>query len=106
FDYVHASLFFHHFEENKISQILQSLSGVVKKAIIINDLRRSLPAYLGIRMLTLLFSKSNMVKNDAPLSVKRGFVKSDIIKFTKGLSFNKVIIKRRWAFRWMIIIYL
>ena len=106
FDYVHASLFFHHFEENKISQILQSLSGITKKAIIINDLRRSLLAYLGIRMLTLLFSKSNVVKNDAPLSVKRGFVKSDIIKFTKGLSFNKVIIKKRWAYRWMIIIYL
>lgn len=106
FDYVHASLFFHHFKENNINKVLQELNIITKKAIIINDLRRSFIAYWGIRILTMLFSKSKMVKNDAPLSVKRGFIKSDIIKFTKGLSFEKVIIKRRWAFRWMIIIYL
>ncbi|MCH7973132.1 MAG: hypothetical protein IH949_04475 [Bacteroidetes bacterium] len=49
-------------------------------------------------------SKSSMVKNDAPLSVKKGFVKSELIDMFKNLKITNYKIKRKWAFRWLVVI--
>jgi hypothetical protein len=105
FDIAHASLFIHHFPEDQIKQILTSLIDSVKYAVIINDLRRSFFAFTGIKILTRLFSTSELVKNDAPLSVKRAFVKRDLVKILEGLNNIHFSIKRTWTFRWLIIIY-
>ena len=72
--------------------------------MIINDLRRSVWALIGIKTLIYLFSKSTMVKNDAPLSVKRGFIKSELINLLEELKITNYKIKRKWAFRWLIVI--
>jgi len=105
FDLIHASLFFHHFKEEEIKNILTNLSPLCKHAIIINDLRRSIFALFGIKLLTGLFSRSDMVKSDAPLSVKRGFTKTELKNIMDELNYN-YIIKRKWAFRWCLIIYI
>ncbi len=105
FDLIHASLFFHHFNENEVKNILITLLTSAKHAIIINDLRRSLFAFWGIKILTALFSKSEFVKKDGPLSVKRAFVKNDLLKILNELKINQYTIKRKWAFRWLVIIY-
>ena len=104
-DIVHASLFFHHFHEDEIIKILSSLLKLSTRGIVINDLRRSLFAWIGISFLTSLFSKSDMVKNDGPLSVRRGFIKKDLINILDAVSPKKYIIRRMWAFRWMVVIY-
>jgi 2-polyprenyl-3-methyl-5-hydroxy-6-metoxy-1,4-benzoquinol methylase len=106
FDVVHASLFLHHFDEEDINKLLKLFSHAAAKGIIINDLRRSLFAYLGIKILTMLFSKSELVKNDGPLSVKKGFTKDELIKLLSSVPFENYEIKRTWAFRWLVIIYL
>ncbi|MDR3610147.1 MAG: methyltransferase domain-containing protein [Ignavibacteriaceae bacterium] len=105
FDIVHSSLFFHHFNEDEIKRIIISLLGLSVKGIIINDLRRSILAWVGIKILTSLFSKSKAVKNDGPLSVRRGFIKKDWIDILDNIDPGKYKIKRRWAFRWLIVIY-
>ncbi len=105
FDIAHASLVLHHFKEKDIQYLLAKIIESVKYGIIINDLRRSIYAFIGIKLLTLIFSKSVMVKNDGPLSVKRGFVKKDLIKILDSLNINNYEIKKTWAFRWLIIIY-
>ena len=104
FDVVHASLFLHHFNEKDIQYLLMQMLETVKYGIIINDLRRSVFAFLGIKLLTKIFSKSKMVKNDAPLSVKRGFIKRDLINILNGLNIKNYEIKKTWAFRWLVII--
>jgi hypothetical protein len=45
-----------------------------------------------------------MVKNDAPLSVKRGFIKSELINLFSNYRAKNIVIKKKWAFRWMIVI--
>jgi 2-polyprenyl-3-methyl-5-hydroxy-6-metoxy-1,4-benzoquinol methylase len=105
FDLIHASLFFHHFKEEEIKNILINLFPLCKHAIIVNDLRRSIFALIGIKLLTGLFSRSDMVKNDAPLSVKRGFTRAELKNIMDELKYN-YIIKRKWAFRWCLIIYI
>ena len=105
FNVTHASLLLHHFEDNEISKMLMGFSRLSNKGIIINDLRRSLLAFWGIKILTKLFSQSDMVKNDAPLSVKRGFSKSEMISIIKSFKVSFFKLKRKWAFRWLLIIF-
>lgn len=105
FHFIHSSLFLHHFREEEIIHLLKALLQFANRGIIINDLRRSILAYYGIRLLTSIFSKSTMVKNDGPLSVKRGFIKRDWTKILKNAGISNYLIKRKWAFRWLIVIY-
>jgi 2-polyprenyl-3-methyl-5-hydroxy-6-metoxy-1,4-benzoquinol methylase len=104
-DIVHLSLFLHHFTDPEIISILKMSLKISKAGIVINDLRRSWFAYIGILLLTKLFSKSEMVKNDGPLSVKRGFIKNDLKNILKQLGIVRFKVYRRWAFRWLVVIY-
>jgi ubiquinone/menaquinone biosynthesis C-methylase UbiE len=105
FDIVHASLFFHHFNEKEIKTLLDKFIKASKQAVLINDLRRSAFAYYAIKLLTKIFSKSDMVKNDGPLSVQKGFIKSELIDILNSFPQIEYIIKRKWAFRWLVIIF-
>ena len=105
FDIIHASLFFHHFKEDEIKTILIQMKKIAVYGIIINDLQRSIFAYMGIKFLTTLFSKSDMVKNDGPLSVRKGFTQVELIKLLNELNLSYDL-KWSWAFRWLVVIYL
>ena len=103
FDIVIGTLFFHHFSNPQITGFLQQVRKQVKVGIIVNDIHRHPFAYYSIKWLTAIFSKSAMVKFDAPLSVLRAFTRKDwdqIIGET-GLSYS---LKWKWAFRWQLII--
>jgi len=104
FDIVHASLFLHHFSEDDLRDILHSLLNVSRYGIIINDLRRSIFAYLGITFLAQVLSRSDMVKHDGPLSVRRGFTLKELKKICGSISSASFTIHRRWAFRWLVCI--
>lgn len=106
FDVVHVSLFLHHFTEEKIIQLMRSFSRVARHGIIINDLQRSRLALIGITILTLLFSRSRMVKHDGPLSVQRSFTKFELVQILNSLKYSNVYIQWRWAFRWLVVITL
>jgi 2-polyprenyl-3-methyl-5-hydroxy-6-metoxy-1,4-benzoquinol methylase len=105
FDIVHASLFLHHFTEQDVVLLLQSFQKISNHAVIVNDLRRSIWAYLGIIFVTKLFSRSAMVKHDGPLSVLRGFTKSEMLTIFRHAGIQRFVLKRTWAFRWLAIIY-
>lgn len=103
-DIIHACLFCHHLSENQIIELI-NFSLTNNSTLIINDLERNPIAYYSIKLLTKLFSKSYLVKNDAPLSVLRGFRKKEwqsIVSKTKASSYS---IKNKWAFRHEVIIY-
>jgi len=101
-DIIHASLFLHHFDNERLKNILRNFTEVAKQGIVINDLRRSLLAFLGIKILTILFSRSELVKSDAPISVRKGFVKSELTDLLKEMHFSNYEVGRKWAFRWLI----
>ncbi len=104
FDLVHTSLFLHHFNEEEIVQLIKHFIVLAGRGVIINDLRRNILAYSGIKILTYLFSKSEFVKNDGPLSVKRAFSKNDLVQVLLKIGIKDYIIKRKWAFRFLLII--
>ena len=101
-DIVFSSLFCHHFTDEELMGQLQWMQHQSAVGFFINDLQRNPVAYHSIKLLTRLFSKSYLVKNDAPLSVKRGFTKvewKDI--FTKA-NISTYRIEWQWAFRYLI----
>ncbi len=106
FDVVHVSLFLHHFTEEQIVRLLSSFLRVARRGIIINDLQRSWFALTGIKILTLLFSRSRMVRHDGPLSVRRGFTKKELVRLLNSSECSDVTIRWRWAFRWLVVITL
>jgi ubiquinone/menaquinone biosynthesis C-methylase UbiE len=105
YDVVHISLFLHHLDEEEIREMLSCCLRISRRGIIINDLRRSIFAYAGIKTLVALFSNSAMVTHDAPLSVLRGFSKQELKTLLADCGVTKYTLQRRWAFRWLVVIW-
>ena len=103
-DIIHASLFCHHLSNDQISELIK-FANVNKSILVINDLERNPLAYYSIKFLTKLFSKSYLVKNDAPLSVLRGFKKHEWKKSLLSAGAKNHSVKNKWAFRHEIIVY-
>lgn len=102
-DIATMTLFCHHFTENQLIELFTNLRKTCSTGIIINDLHRHWFAYHSIARLTALFSKSYLVKNDAKLSVWRGFHKNELIEILQKAGFERFAIKWRWAFRWEVV---
>jgi len=100
----HFSLFMHHFSNDEIIAFLKKMHRD-NQAIVINDLVRSPFAYYGILFLTKLFSKSRLVKNDAPLSVLRGFKRAEWRSLLHEAGITNYEILGRPMFRHLIIVY-
>ena len=103
-DIIHACLFCHHLDEQQLIELIQFALDK-NKVLIINDLERNGFAYWSIKILTAIFSKSYLVKNDAPLSVARGFVKKEWLDIIKKAGAKQFSVKNKWAFRHEVIIY-
>lgn len=103
FDIATATLFTHHFSDDELANLLGSLKGQAKVGVIINDIHRHWFAYHSIKMLTSLFSKSDMVKNDAAVSVLRSFRKSELKGILKKAKIRNYGLRWMWAFRWQVI---
>lgn len=104
FDIVVATLFFHHFSSEQLADFLRQLKTQTRMGIVINDIHRHWLAYHLIRLLTKFFSRSTMVKNDAPLSVLRSFSKSDWRHILERAGITDYSIRWMFAFRWQVII--
>lgn len=101
-DIIFSSLFCHHFTNESLVEQLQWMYRNSTKGFFINDLHRHWLAYYSIKILTQLFSKSYLVKNDAPLSVRRGFKKKEWMNLLAKASMHAEV-SWEWAFRYLIL---
>lgn len=100
---IFASLFCHHFTDEKLVGMLQWMKENSKIGFFINDLQRSPIAYYLIRVGSKLFSRSHLVKNDAPVSVLKGFKKNEWKNILDRAGITNYSIQWKWAFRHLII---
>ena len=103
-DIIFSSLFCHHFQDMGVKEIIEWKYRNSKLGFFINDLHRHPLAFYSIRMLSQAFSKSYLLKNDAPLSVERGFTKADWISIFEDVEITGLFpnIQWKWAFRWLV----
>ena len=104
YDVVTASLFCHHLSNDELVDLIRWMYRNTKQGFVINDLHRHRFAYYSIKWLTSLFSKSYLVRNDAPLSVARSFERRDWELLFQKAAIKSYKIRWIWAFRWLVIV--
>ncbi|MFY8216091.1 MAG: methyltransferase domain-containing protein [Chthoniobacterales bacterium] len=72
-DVVVCSLALHHFSESDAVQILRRANALATRCVIVTDLRRCLLGTLGVDLLTAVWMRAAMTRNDARASVRRAF---------------------------------
>ncbi len=100
---IFSSLFCHHFTESELIAMLRWMKANSRIGFFINDLERNPFAYYSIKLLTAVFSKSYLVKNDAPVSVTRGFTKKEWINLLEKAGITTYQLNWKWAFRHLIV---
>ncbi|MDP1745914.1 MAG: methyltransferase domain-containing protein, partial [Bacteroidota bacterium] len=102
-DIIHCSLFCHHLKDDELIELFTCIKQYAKIGFVINDLHRHWFAYYSIKFLTRLLNGSSLVRNDAPLSVLRGFKNTELKKILEKAEIKNVDMKWMWAFRYLII---
>jgi len=103
-DVIFSSLFCHHFTNEQLVEMLLWMQKNSLRGFFINDLHRHAIAYYFIKSATALFSQSRLVKNDAPVSVLRGFKKREWKDLFQKAGINNYSIKWKWAFRFLVVV--
>ncbi|MBC7874543.1 MAG: methyltransferase domain-containing protein [Ferruginibacter sp.] len=102
-DIIFSSLFCHHFTNEQLVPMLRWLKQNTRQGFFINDLQRHWLAYYLIKYITKFFSKSYLVKNDACISVARGFTRNEWQQLFQQAGHAQYTIKWKWAFRWLVV---
>ena len=102
-DIIFSSLFCHHFTDEQLVFMLQWLKKNSRKGFFINDLHRHWLAFYLIKYITKIFSRSYLVKNDASLSVARGFRRKDWKALFAAAGISNYSIRWKWAFRFLVV---
>ncbi|MDQ6757934.1 MAG: methyltransferase domain-containing protein [Bacteroidota bacterium] len=102
---IFSSLFCHHFTDEELIDMMLWMKLNSSIGFFINDLHRNPIAYYFIKFATKIFSKSYLVKNDAPVSVLRGFRKREWKNILNKAGIKNYTIQWKWAFRHLIIAY-
>ena len=100
FDVAHAALFLHHFHGPDAPALLREMQRVSRLGAVVNDLHRHPLAYVGIGLLSRLLPTSSMYRHDAPLSVRRGFRRSELHALARRADWPQHRIRWHWAFRY------
>ncbi len=102
-DIILSSLFCHHLSNDELINFFRESWQNSNLGFIVNDLQRNLLAYYLTYGLTRFFNGSELAKHDGPISVSRGFKEEELKKILEKSKVNNYIIRRTWAFRFLII---
>jgi ubiquinone/menaquinone biosynthesis C-methylase UbiE len=97
-DVVLGSLVLHHFGEEEAVVVLREMARVARRALIINDLRRSPTALLLIWLITR-FCRNRMTRYDGPLSVRRAFTPAELRRLAAAAGLDGARVMRQPFYR-------
>lgn len=101
FDIVTTSQFCHHLDDQLLHDFFAWTRREGRYGYVINDLQRHPLAYHGIHALTALYSRSELVRYDGPMSVRRGFSRSELANAAASAGLHPRI-QWQWAFRYLV----
>ena len=99
FDFVTASLFLHHFRDEDVVRLLADFGRIARRAVIINDLVRNLVPYYFTRISGPIMAWSFLTRNDAPVSVLRGFTPDEMKELASRAGLKDIQVKRLFPYR-------
>lgn len=101
---IFTSLFCHHFSSDELVDMFRWLKINASAGFVVADLHRNPVAFGAIWVLTRLFSRSYLVKHDAPLSVLRAFSRKDLTDILSSAGISSYKLQWVWAFRWVLVV--
>lgn len=79
FHFALCSTALHHFEPMQAVRALRELNRVASAGVVVNDLRRSVPALAGAYLLArTVWRRSRLTRHDGPLSVRRAYTPEEL----------------------------
>ena len=102
YDVVISSLFFHHLDNHRAAALLRGMADAANHLVLVNDLRRSVGGLMLAHAAARLFTRSEVVHTDAPLSVKAALTMSEIRELASGVGLNDATVTRRWPCRFLL----
>ena len=102
YDVVISSLFFHHLDNRRAAGLLRGMADATNQLVLVNDLRRSVGGWMLAHAAARLFTRSDVVHTDAPLSVKAALTMNEIRELAAGVGLEDVTVKRRWPCRFLL----
>ena len=101
-DIVTAALFTHHFAAEQLPAVYRAMARAARLGVVVNDLHRHPLAWAGIWLATRIFSRNRLIRNDAPLSVWRGFRADDLRALRGAAGLGELQFGWRPLFRYLI----
>lgn len=90
----------HHFPDDAAVALLREMGRVARVAVVVSDLRRSLPAWWGARLLAATVWRANPVtRHDGPLSVRRSFTVDELEALGRAAGLGSVRVRPAPLFR-------
>jgi 2-polyprenyl-3-methyl-5-hydroxy-6-metoxy-1,4-benzoquinol methylase len=99
FDLVLASQILHHLEGTEPVRLLRELARVARYRILINDLRRGAWPLAVTWAALHLVSRSPVIRHDGPLSIRRGYVATELEALAEAAGWTAPRVLRRAFFR-------
>ena len=99
FDIVTNSLFLHHLTESEVISVLAHMKNAARRAVIISDLRRSVPGYIIAWFVCRLLTRSPIVHYDGPVSVRAAWTVPELAKMAEKAGMIGVRVERAWPWR-------
>jgi SAM-dependent methyltransferase len=99
YDYVLCNMALHHFPPAQASRVLGEMYRVARRAILVNDLERSRPAYWGAKLLFGLITRDPMTRHDGPLSVLRSYTAPELSDLAVAAGLRGFRVRSRPLFR-------
>lgn len=93
FDYVHAGMFLHHLDDADVVRVLRSMGRIATRGVIWNDLLRSRWSACAVRLAT--FGRPSIVRDDAILSVEKGFTVHDAREAARWAGLDDVHVRTK-----------
>ncbi len=100
FDASLCTLTLHHFDDRAAVALLGEMARVSRCLVVVSDLERTMPNYLGARLLSLTLWRGNRItRNDGPLSVLRSFTAGELEHLGRASGLRRVKVRRHMPWR-------
>ena len=102
YDVVMCSLFLHHMDEKAACIVLERLKTTSARLVLVHDLVRSPLGYVVAVVGTRLLSRSPIVHNDGPISVKAAFSIAEARDLAARCGMMDARVSWQWPFRFLL----
>lgn len=101
FDLVHLGMVLHHMDGDRLPGLLREAARVAGSGrVLVSELERTLPNYLGARLLAATLWRFNPVtRHDGPLSVRRAFTGQELLDLARDAGLRRASVHRHPFYR-------